>query len=407
MSRRVVITGVGAISALGDGVPALWDAAVEGRSGIDQLEGFGDSRLKFRNGAQIRGFDPARFFESREDQLLDPCVQFAIIPAREAVKDSGIAWDDELRSRTAVVTGCAVGGKNTEDAEYYKLYHLNKKRFHPFAIPRSMGNAGASRISMEFGLQGPAFTLSTACSSANHAIGHAFWLLRNGAADAAVAGGHEALFTLGHLLAWDALRVVAPDTCRPFSADRKGMVIGEGGGMLVLETLDRAQTRGARIHAEIVGFGMSADAHHLTMPSMEGPSRAMTAAMADGSLRREEIGYVSAHGTGTLANDPNEINAVKHAFGDLASNLTMSSTKAVHGHALGASGALEAVITTLALSRGVLPPTANYLGPDPKCDLDVIPNEAREKKVSCALSNSFAFGGLNAVVAFRRFEPDA
>lgn len=404
--RRVVVTGVGVICAAGADANAFFESAVEGRTGIREIESVRHERLTLRVGAELKDFDPKALFESREDQMADRCVQVGLAPAREAVRDAKITWDDETRTRAAVVTGCAGGGKVTEDEEFKKLYALGKKRFHPFCVPRSMGNAGASRISMEYGLQGPAFTLSTACSSSNHAIGHAFWMLRSGVADTAITGGHEAVFSLGQLLAWDALRVAAPDTCRPFSAERQGMVLGEGGGMLVLETLEGARARGARIYAEVVGFGMTADAGHLTKPSLHGPTRAMQAAMKDGGIAPEDVGYISAHGTGTPTNDPNEIRAIRSAFGEHAERLAVSSTKAVHGHALGASGAFEAVATTLALHRGVLPPTANYLTPDPECDLDVIPNVCRETRVDAALSNSFAFGGLNAVLAFRSHTDD-
>jgi nodulation protein E len=255
---------------------------------------------------------------------------------------------------------------------------------------------------MEFGITGPSFTLSTACSSAAHAIGQAFWMVRSGMTDLAITGGSEAPFSVGILKAWEAMRVVSTETCRPFSKDRKGMILGEGGGMLVLEPLEAAQARGARIHAEIVGFGMSADASHITQPSAEGAARAIRAALRDAHLATEAVGYINAHGTGTSANDPTETAAIRAVFGEHAGRLAISSTKSMHGHALGASAALECLATALALRDGLLPPTANYREPDPECDLDVIPNVARRAQVEYALSNSFAFGGLNAVVGFRR-----
>jgi nodulation protein E len=266
-----------------------------------------------------------------------------------------------------------------------------------------MANAGASQIAMEFGLRGPAYTVSTACASATHAIGQAFWLVRSGAAEVAVTGGSEAPFALGHLKKWEALRVVAPDTCRPFSRDRRGMILGEGGAMMVLEPLDAARARGAAILGEVVGFGMSADAHHVTQPSAEGAALAISAALEDGGLDPEQIGYVNAHGTGTQVNDPIETAALRLVFHEHAQRLAVSSTKSMHGHALGAAGAIEAVATVLALREGVLPPTVNFTEADPECDLDVIPNEARRSQVEYALSNSFAFGGLNGVLAFRRW----
>ncbi|HEX8986253.1 MAG TPA: beta-ketoacyl-[acyl-carrier-protein] synthase family protein, partial [Bryobacteraceae bacterium] len=297
--------------------------------------------------------------------------------------------------------GSCVGGQTTEDEGFQNLYLHRKPRVNPLTIPRSMSNAGASHISMETGICGPTYTVSTACSSSNHAIGQAFWLVRSGAAEAAVTGGSEAPFSMGNLRAWEAMRVVSPDTCRPFSKTRRGMVLGEGGAMLVLETLERARARGARIYGELVGFGMSSDAHHLTQPSTEGPARAIRAALADGGLAPEQIGYINAHGTATQANDPTETCAIRMALGAQASRVAISSTKSMHGHALGAAGSLEAVATVLSLANGILPPTANYEEPDPQCDLDVIPNQARPAAVEYALSNSFAFGGLNAVLAFR------
>jgi len=264
-----------------------------------------------------------------------------------------------------------------------------------------MANAAASQISMEFGITGPVYTISTACSSANHAIGQAFWMIRQGIAELAIAGGSEAPFSFGLLKAWEALRVISPDTCRPFSQDRRGMILGEGGAMLVLEPLEAAKARGATIYGELAGFGMSSDAHHITQPSAQGPVRAMKAALSDAGLSPEQIGYINAHGTGTISNDPMETRAIRELFGPHANRLAVSSTKSLHGHALGAAGALEAVCTILALRQGVLPPTANFTVPDPECDLDVVPNHARTAQVEYALSNAFGFGGLNAVLAFR------
>jgi nodulation protein E len=267
-----------------------------------------------------------------------------------------------------------------------------------------MANAGASHVSMEFGITGPAYTISSACSSASHAIGLAFRMVRNSEVEMAIAGGSEAPFSLGFLKAWEAMRVIAPDTCRPFSRDRRGMILGEGSAMLVLEPLEAARARGARVHAEIVGFGMSSDAHHITQPTVEGPARAMRAALRAAGLCPQQVGYINAHGTGTPANDPTETRAIHEVFGAHANPPAVSSTKSMHGHALGAAGALEAVATILALREGVLPPTANFTAPDPECNLDVIPNQARQAGVEFALSNSFAFGGLNAVLVFRRYD---
>jgi nodulation protein E len=399
--RPVAVTGLGAICALGRDVAGTWAALSEGRSGIARIESVDGSGLRFENGAQVRGFDPVEHFDPSRADVLDRFAQFALIAAREALSDSGISLTPELRERTAVFTGSCLGGQVTQDAGFVELYRRGRERVHPLSIPRIMANAGASQISMELGVTGPCCTMSTACSSANHAIGHAFWLVRSGAAELALAGGSEAPFSPGHLKAWEALRVIAPDTCRPFSRDRLGMILGEGGAMLVLEPLDAARARGARVYAEIAGFGMSSDAHHVTQPSVAGPARAMRAALADAGLAPEQIGYVNAHGTGTRGNDSAEARAIREVFGARAAGPAVSSTKSMHGHALGAAGALEAVATVLALDAGILPPTANFTAPDPECDLDAVPNRARAVRVEAALSNSFAFGGLNAVLAFR------
>jgi len=403
-ARRVVVTGIGVVSAAGLTASEFWQALTEGRSGIGPIRLVDTSTLRFTNGAEARDFDPTRHFEPKELDLLDRFAQLGVVAAREAVRDAALQWTAALRDRTAIVTGNCNGGQTTEDEGFVDLYRKNRSRVNPMTIPRTMGNAAASRISMEFGITGPSYTISTACASSCHAIGQAFWLVRHGLAEAAVTGGSEAPFSLGNLKAWEALRVVSPDTCRPFSKDRRGMILGEGGAMLILEPLEAALARGARIYAEIVGLGMSADAHHITQPSVEGPAKAMRAALADGGIGPEQVGYINAHGTGTLANDPVETSAVRAVFGAHTERLAVSSTKSMHGHALGAAGALEAIATVLALQRGLLPPTANFTAPDPACNLDVVPNSARAAQVEYALSNSFAFGGLNAVLAFRRWQ---
>ena len=358
--------------------------------------------LRFRNAAEIRGYNALDYFTDARAAQLDRFTQFGLIAAREAIAQSGIEWTPGLRERTAVVTGSAVGGQTTEDSAFAQLYRDGKTRMDPLNMTKVMANAVTSHISIEFNLSGPGLTVSTACSSANHAIGQAFWMVREGIADAAVAGGSEAPMSLGHLKAWEAMRVVSPDTCRPFSKGRNGIILGEGSAMLLLEPLEAARARGAGILGELVGFGMSSDACHITAPSSQGAARAIRAALADAHLEPEDISYINAHGTGTALNDPAETAAIQSVFGAHADCLAISSTKSLHGHALGASGALEACATVLALRHGVLPPTANFLAPDPECDLDVIPNEARPASCEYALSNSFAFGGLNAVIAFRR-----
>jgi len=401
MPHRVAVTGIGVLSAIGNGRLQFWQALAEGRSGIGPIEGADRSQLRFQNGAEVRGFASLDHFTQKDADLLDRFAQFAAVAAREAVADAGIAWTPRLRQRTAIVTGSCVGGQATEDTGFVDLYKENRGRVHPLTIPRIMANAGASILSLEMGVTGPVYTVSTACSSSNHAIGQAFWMVRSGMAEMAITGGSEAIFSLGFLKAWEAMRVVAPDTCRPFSKDRKGLILGEGGAFLVLEPLDAARARGAHVYGELVGFGMSSDAHHITQPSVEGPAAAMRLALEDAGLAPEQVGYINAHGTGTPANDPTETKAIRAVFGAHAGKLAVSSTKSMHGHTLGAAGALEAAATLLALCHGVLPPTANYQEPDPQCDLDVVPNQARQSRVEYALSNSFAFGGLNAVLAFR------
>jgi nodulation protein E len=400
--RRVAITGLGAICALGRTVPEVGESLRAGRPGIGPIESADVSQMRFQNGAEVRGYTHQPYFEDRRADFIDRFAQFAVIAAREAVAHAGIEWTPELRETAAIVTGSCVGGQSTEDIGFQELYKFGRNRVHPLTIPKTMANAGASHISMEFGITGPSFTISTACSSAGHAIGQAFQMIRTGQTDLAITGGSEATFSVGILKAWEAMRVVSPDTCRPFSKDRHGMILGEGGAMLVLEPFEAAVARGARIHAEIVGFGMSSDACHITQPSSEGAARAMRAALRDAGLQPEQIGYINAHGTGTAANDSSEAAAIRAVFGTHADSLPVSSTKSMHGHALGAAAALECLATVLALRDGVLPPTANFNERDPECDLDVIPNTAREAQVEWALSNSFAFGGLNAVLALRR-----
>jgi nodulation protein E len=399
--RRVAITGTGAISALGRNTTEFAESLREGRGGIGQIESTDVVTLRFQNGAEVKNYSHQPYFEDRRADFMDRFAQFAVIAAREAVQEAGVEWTPELRETSAIITGSCVGGQSTEDIGFVEIYKKGTNRVHPLTIPKTMANAGASHISMEFGITGPAFTISTACSSAAHAIGQAFQMIAAGATDLAITGGSEAPFSLGILKAWEAMRVVSPETCRPFSKDRRGMILGEGSAMFVLEPLEAAQARGARIHAELVGFGMSADACHITQPSVDGAARAMRAALRSAKLAPEQIGYINAHGTATLANDLTETAAIRQVFGAHADRLAISSTKSMHGHALGAAAALECLAAVIALRDGVLPPTANFTTPDPECDLDVIPNVARRQQVEYALSNSFAFGGLNAVLVLK------
>jgi nodulation protein E len=403
--RRVAITGIGIISPLGLNLEETWDSLREGRSAIAPLEGvdFHKLVLRFQNGAQVHGFDATKHFEPGKEDYIDRFAQFSVVAARDAMRDSGLELTPRLSEQCAVVCGSAVGGQAAIEVGFEDLYVTDRGRVHPLTIPKTMANAGASHISMDLRLSGPTYTVSTACSSANHAIGQAFRLVRDGEAEIAVTGGSEAMFTIGMLKAWEAMRVISPDTCRPFSKDRRGMILGEGGAMMILEPMEAAKARGAKIYAEICGFGMSSDAHHLTQPTVEGPARAMRQALCIAGLAPGQIGYINAHGTGTPGNDPVETRAIRAVFGAHAEKIAVSSTKSMHGHALGAAGAIEAVATVLALQHGVLPPTANFSVPDPECDLDYVPNQARPQQIEAALSNSFAFGGLNAVLAFRAY----
>ncbi len=402
--RRVVITGLGVVSSIGKSVPEFWDNLINSRGGIGPIEAVDISLLRFHNGAEVKNFKPEEMMPGKDLDLVDRYAQFTLAAAREAVADAAVEWSDELRLRTAVITGTSIGGVNSQERSYVDLYRDNKSRVHPFTIPRTMPSSSASHVSMDIGIYGPAYTISTACASSNHAMGNAFWMIRSGLCDMALAGGSETPFTYTFLKAWEAIRVVAPDTCRPFSKNRQGMILGEGGGMIVMEALESAQQRNAKIYAEIVGFGMSSDASHITKPDQHGAIRAIKMALEDGAVPKEQVDYVNAHGTATLINDAMETGAIKSVFGNYSAKLSVSSTKSLHGHVLGGTSALEAVATSLALKNQIAPPTANYTEPDPECDLDIVPNQSKPREIRYAISNSFAFGGLNAVLAFKNWE---
>ncbi len=400
---RVAVTGIGSISSLGHNVREIWAALEAGKSGIAPLTQAPLDQVNIKIAAEVKNYDETKRFDDRELLVYDRFTQFALLSAREAVADSGLDFkkDAALGLETAVIVASGVGGWSTIDQAFYFLHKLGKPRAHPLTIPRMMISAAASQISMKFGLKGPAFCVSSACSSSNHAIGEAYWMIRTGRARAALAGGSEAEISLTSQRSWESLRVMASDTCRPFSKDRKGMVIGEGAGILVLERLDDAKKRGAKIYCEIAGYGLSADAGDIVMPDSDGAARALRQALETSGLGPDDVDYINAHGTGTQLNDATEVKAIKTVFGASAKRLMVSSTKSMHGHALGAASALEAVATVKAIEQGVVPPTANYVAPDPDCDLDHVPNTARKAKIRAAFSNSLAFGGLNAVVAFK------
>lgn len=395
--RRVVVTGIGTVNALACDVAGTFQAFREGRCGIGPL-GFRDAdRLAIRIGAELRDWEPERHFRANELPLLDRVTQYALVAGAEAVAMAGLPAD--LGPRGGVIMGTAAGGIQTWEESYRAVFAEGKTRVSPLVVPRLMHNAPASHLSIRHGLTGPVLAVSSACASANHAMGLALQQIRMGAADVMLTGGAEAMLCFGGVKAWEGLRVLAPDACRPFSRDRKGMVIGDGAGVLVFEAEEHARARGAKVLAEVAGFGMTADAGDIVSPSAEGAARAMRLALADAGMNPEEIGYINAHGTGTLANDRAETAAIRSVF---AVPPPVSATKSMHGHAIGATGALEAIACIMALTEGVLPPTAGFQVPDPECDLDVVPNVARTATVTSALSNAFAFGGLNAVLAFRR-----
>lgn len=399
--KRVVITGAGTINPLGADVASTLEAMREGRCGIGPLEIRDIDRLAVQIGGQVKGYREEDHFNRQQIALYDRFTQFTLLAAREAVGQAGLRFGDELSLRSGVVLGTSGGGLNTQDENYRAVYEEGKNRVHPFIVPKLMNNAAASHVSMEYNLRGPTFTVATACASSNHAMGLAFQMIRSGMAQVMLTGGSEAMLCFGGIKAWEGLRVMSKDACRPFSANRNGMVQGEGAAVYVFEDRDHAVARGAVILAEVAGFAMSSDAGDIVMPSAQGAERAMRGAMADAGLNPGDVGYINAHGTGTAANDKTECAAIAHAFGAHADRLMLSSTKSMHGHLIGGTGAVELLACIMALRDGVIAPTIGYEEPDPECALDVVPNVAREAKVEAVLSNAFAFGGLNAVLALR------
>lgn len=401
--NRVVITGQGAVSALGMTADENLEAMREGRNGISPFDFQDTERLSIRIGGQIRDYDPGARFSRQEITLYDKFTQLALIAADEAVAQSGLELTDALAAEAGVVLGTAGGGLQTQDENYRSVYEDGKNRVHPFVVPRLMNNAAASHVSMRHNLQGPSFTVATACASSNHAMGQAYSLIKSGISKVMLTGGSESMLCFGGIKAWEGLRVLSKDGCRPFSANRNGMVQGEGAGVFVFEDYAHAQARGAEILAEVIGYAMTSDASDIVMPNKQGAKRAIAGALRSAGVNGSEIGYINAHGTGTAANDKTECAAVREVFGAHADRLMMSSTKSMHGHLIGGTGAVELLACIMALRDGVIAPTINYETPDPECDLDVVPNEARDAKVDVALSNAFAFGGLNAVLVLRAF----
>jgi nodulation protein E len=400
--NRVVITGAGTVNALGRNVAATYAAFAEGRCGIGPLDIRDKDRLSVKIGAQVPDWQPQSQFGRQQLALYDRFTEFTLMAAAEAIGQSGLAFEGQLAEESGVIFGTAAGGVTTWDDNYRSVYAEGKNRVHPFVVPRLMNSAAASHVSMAYGLQGPSLSVSTACASSNHAMGLAFQQLRAGSAKVMITGGAEAMLCFGGIKAWEGLRVMSPDACRPFSRTRNGMVMGEGAGVFVFEEYEHARARGAVMLAEVAGFAMTSDASDIVMPQVAGAARAIAGALRDARANPSEVGYINAHGTGTLANDKTEAAAISAVFGTDTARLMVSSTKAMHGHLIGGTGAVELLACLLALGQGVIAPTIGHQEADPDCALDVVANTARQARVDLALSNAFAFGGLNAVIALRR-----
>ncbi len=396
--RRVVITGAGTVNALAHDVPGTWAAMRAGRCGIGPLDIPDLDRLSVRIGGQVTGWDATAHLDRATITASDRFAQFALVAAAQAMAQSGLAVGKG--ADCGVILGTAGGGLQTSDDSYRAVYADGKSRVHPLTVPRLMANAGASHVSMAHGIRGPVFTVSTACASSNHAMGLAFQMIRAGAMRAVLTGGSEAMLCFGGIKAWEGLRVMSSRACRPFSRTRDGMVQGEGAAVFVFEDREAALARRAEILAEVVGFAMTSDATDLVAPSVDGAARAMSGALADAGLAPGVVDYINAHGTGTAANDRTETAAIQQVFG--AQTPPVSSTKAMHGHLIGGTGAVELLACLMALREGVIAPTVGFEEADPECALDVVPNVARQAEVTVAMSNAFAFGGLNAVLVLRR-----
>ncbi len=400
--KRIVITGMGCISALGNNVNDFQRQLFRGTNGVADISLFDCNNFQAKVAAEIKNYIPKNHFSDKQLPFLDRFAQFALLSAREAVKQANLSFAGELSESSAVLFGTGVGGQETQDQGFHRLYAENKKQLHPFTVPKLIPSSAASHISIEFNITGPVIGTTSACASSGHAIIIACMMLQSNQANVVIAGGAEAPISFGCVKAWESMRVLAKDCCRPFSVNRGGTVLGEGAATLVLETLEHAEARGATIIAEVLGYGMSSDAGHIVQPSVAGPTKAMVNALQHASLLPGDVQYINAHGSGTAQNDPTETEAIHNVFGRHAASLAISSTKSMHGHTLGAATALESIVTILALQNQKAPATINYLGRDPKCDLDYIPNEARAMLIQNALCNSFAFGGLNVSLAFSR-----
>jgi len=407
---RVVVTGLGAVAPNGIGVEQFWDNLIRGVSGVATITRFDASKHDTQIAGEVKGFDPLNWIEKKEVRKMDLFIQYAIAGAQMAFDDAGLKVTDDGRDRMGVFVGTGMGGIPALEESHKILLERGPGRVSAFFIPSIITNLGSGQISMRFGMKGPNSCVCTACATGNHAIGDSFRIIQRGEADVMIAGGSEAVITPLTIAGFSSMRALSTRNgeptraSRPFDKDRDGFVMGEGCGIMVLEALEHAQRRGARVYAELVGYGMSADAHHITVPALDGAVRAMRLSLQDGQLAPSAIDYVNAHGTSTPVGDVNETQAIKEVFGEHAWKLAVSSTKSMTGHLLGAAGGIESVITVLTIVRGMLPPTINYETPDPECDLDYVPNTARAAQVRTALTNSFGFGGTNASLIFRRFD---
>ena len=400
--RRVVVTGQGVVSPIGTGVEHFWASLQQGVCGIGTVESFETDDLQIKIAGEVKDFDPRERLDSKALLLADKYSQFAGCAAREAVEQSGLAVPvpDEEAYRAACVIGSGIGGINTMEFSYKMLFREGKRATHPLTLLKTISSSAAAHVSIEYGIKGPCYGVVSACSTAPHAIGNVYRMIREGLIDFGIGGASEASLAWGTTRAWQAMRVLSPDGLWPFSGNRNGTVLGEGAGILVLEELEHAKARGATILAELVGYGMTSDAADMVNPSIEGASTAMQIALDDARLSPNDVSYINAHGTATTVNDINETRAIRRVFGKHAEELSVSATKSMHGHLLGAGGGVEAVAAIQAMRDKFIPPTIGYAEPDPECDLDYTPNEGRKRDVTYSMSNSFAFGGLNAVLLF-------
>jgi 3-oxoacyl-[acyl-carrier-protein] synthase II len=410
MSRRVAVTGIGLITPLGLSNKETWDAICNGRSGVKYVERFDVSDHKTKIGGEIKNFNPEDFMNPKEARRTDRFIQYAVASTKLAIKDSGLEITEEISPQVGTLIGTGIGGMDTFRETVIQLEAKGPGRLSPFSIPNIITNLAAGHVSITYNAKGPNCSTTTACAASAHALGYAMIAIQRGDADVMIAGGTEAPINPLSYGGFNAMRALSTNNddpegaSRPFDKDRDGFIIGEGSGMLILEELEFAKKRGARIYAELIGFGMSSDASHITAPSLDGPVRCMQSAIRNAGINPEEIDYINAHGTSTELNDANETKAIKEIIGEKAYQTPVSSTKSMTGHLLGAAGGIEAAFSVLAMDQGILPPTINYTTPDPDCDLDYVPNEARDAKITTVLSNSFGFGGTNGTLIFRKFD---